>query len=115
MSTLNLGDLSINGEPISYEGQVSIQPGSKKRNFHPQSNGQKIITTDFSTNMSKITVTVRCTPEFNDLFDGFFRNEDNNTIVWRDKSFINCAMEELPDRKDLQTVDYVFMGDPLVI
>ncbi len=114
MSVLNLGDLSINGEPISYEGQVDIQPGSKKRSFHPQSNGQKIITSDFSTNMSKITVTVRCTPDFNDLFDTFFRNEDNNTIVFRDKSFVACGMEELPSRKDLQTVDYVFFGDPAV-
>lgn len=112
MAILNYGDLVINGNAVSYEGAVKIQAGSIKRNVHPQVNGSKIITSDISTNMSKITVTIRVTPASNDKFDEYFQNGDNNTISYRDKNFTGCLIEEIPEREDLATVDYVFYGDP---
>lgn len=112
MAILNYGDLVINGNAVSYEGAVKIQSGSIKRNVHPQVNGGKLITSDISTNMSKITVTIRVTPASNDKFDEYFQNGDNNTISYRDKNFTGCLLEELPEREDMATVDYVFYGDP---
>ena len=67
MAILDYGNLSINGTVISYEGAVKIEPGTKKRIVSPQVNGGKIITTDISTNVSKITVKVRVTTESNSL------------------------------------------------
>lgn len=114
MAIQDYGDLLINGTVIAYEGAVKIEKGSKTRNFHPQINGQKIITTDISTNKSKITVTVRVTPESNENFDTYYNNGDNNSITFRDQNFTACAMEMLPEREDLATVDYVFYGDPAI-
>ena len=54
MAILDYGNLSINGTVISYEGAVKIEAGTKKRIVSPQVNGGKIITTDISTNVSKI-------------------------------------------------------------
>ena len=114
MAILDYGYLSINGKVIAYEGAVKVEKGSKTRNVFPQVNGAKIITTDISTNKSKITVTVRVSQENNALFDSFFNNEDNNTITFRDQNFTACVMEMLPEREDLATVDYVFIGDPAI-
>jgi hypothetical protein len=114
MAILDYGNLSINGTVISYEGAVKIEAGSKKRIVNPQINGGKIITTDITTNVSKITVKVRVTPESNDQFDAFFNNGDNNTISFRDQNFSGCLLEMLPEREDLSTVDYVFLGDPAI-
>ena len=114
MAILNYGDLSINGTVIAYEGAVKVQNGSIKRIVNPQVNGAKIITSDISTNMSKITITVRVTPSSNAQFDAFFNNGDNNTISFRDQNFSSCVMEELPEREDMATVDYVFIGDPAI-
>lgn len=114
MAIQDYGDLLINSKVIAYEAGVKIEKGSKTRNFHPQINGSKIITTDISTNKSKITVNVRVTPENDELFDEFFNNGDNNVISFRDENFTACAMEVLPEREDLGTVDYVFYGDPAV-
>lgn len=112
MAILDYGVLSINGTIIAYEGAVKIQAGSKKRIVNPQVNGAKIITTDISTNMSKITITVRNTPASIAQFDAFYNNGDNNTISFRDQNFTGCLIEELPEREDLGTVEYVFYGDP---
>ena len=114
MAILDYGNLSINGTVISYEGAVKIEAGSKKRIVNPQVNGGKIITTDISTNVSKITVKVRVTPQSNAQFDAFFNNGDNNTISFRDQNFSACLLEMLPEREDLSTVDYVFLGDPAI-
>jgi len=114
MAILDYGNLSINGTVISYEGAVKIEAGSKKRIVNPQINGGKIITTDITTNVSKITVKVRVTPESNAQFDAFFNNGDNNTIAFRDQNFSGCLLEMLPEREDLSTVDYVFLGDPAI-
>ncbi len=114
MAILDYGILSINGTVISYEGAVKIEAGSKKRIVNPQVNGGKIITTDITTNVSKITVKVRVTPESNDQFDAFYDNGDNNTISFRDKNFSGCVIEILPEREDLSTVDYIFFGDPAI-
>lgn len=114
MAILDYGDLSINGTVISYEGAVKIEYGSKKRVVNPQVNGSKIITTDISTNMSKITIPVRVNPSSNKQFDTFYNNGDNNTISFRDKNFSACVMEVLPEREDLAVVEYVFLGDPAI-
>jgi hypothetical protein len=114
MAILEYGNLSINGTVISYEGAVKIEAGSKKRIVNPQVNGGKIITTDITTNVSKITVKVRVTPESNAQFDAFYDNGDNNTISFRDQNFSGCVLEILPEREDLSTVDYVFFGDPAI-
>jgi hypothetical protein len=114
MTILDYGDLLINGTVIAYEGAVKVKPGAKKRTVHPQVNGQKIVTTDIAENMSMITVNILVTPESNTQFDGFYNNGDNNTITFRDQNFTACIMEEPPEREDLATVDYVFMGDPAI-
>ena len=114
MAIQDYGDLLINGTVIAYEGAVKIEKGTKTRSFNPQVNGQKVITSDISTNMSKITINVRVTPENDSDFDSFYDNGDNNTITFRDQNFTACAMEVLPEREDLATVDYVFMGDPAI-
>ncbi len=114
MAILDYGDLLINGTVISYEGAVKVKNGTKKRTANPQVNGKKIITTDISTNMSMITVTIRVTPESNADFDALFNNDDNNTITFRDQNFVSCFIEELPEREDQQTVDYIFYGDPAI-
>lgn len=114
MAQLDYGNLLINGTVIAYEGPVKIEKGTKTRKFYPQVNGSKVITTDISTNMSKITINVRVTPSSNAQFDTYFNNGDNNTITFRDQNFVACAMEMLPEREDLGTVDYVFMGDPAI-
>ena len=114
MAILDYGNLSINGTVISYEGAVKIEAGTKKRIVNPQVNGGKIITTDISTNVSKITVKVRVTPQSNAQFDAFFNNGDNNTISFRDQNFSACLLEIIPEREDLSTVDYVFLGDPAI-
>jgi hypothetical protein len=112
MAILDYGSLVINGNVVSYEGAVKIEAGSKKRIVNPQVNGSKIITSDISTNVSKITITIRVTPSSNEQFDGFYQNGDNNTISYRDKNFSGCVLEMIPEREDLATVDYVFYGDP---
>jgi hypothetical protein len=114
MAILDYGDLTINGKVIAYESAVKIEKGSKTRKVTPQINGSKIITSDISTNISKITVSVKVTPDNNDQFDEFYNNGDNNTITFRDANFTGCTMEMLPEREDLATVDYVFIGDPAV-
>jgi hypothetical protein len=114
MSILNYGDLSINGTVESYEGAVKIQAGSIKRVVNPQVNGSKIITSDISTNMSKIIIPVRVSPASNARYDALFNNGDNNTISFRDKNFTACVMEELPEREDMAIVEYVFIGDPAI-
>lgn len=114
MAILDYGNLTINGKTVSYEGAVKIEPGTKKRIVSPQVNGSKIITTDISTNVSKITVKVRVTPENDELFNSFFNNGDNNTISFRELNFSGCLLEMLPEREDLSTVDYVFIGDPAI-
>lgn len=114
MTILNQGDLLINNTVIAYEGKVKIESGSLTRNFFPQINGPKIITSDITTNKSKITITVRATPSNNDDFDSYYNNGDGNIITFRDKNFNNCAMEMIPEREDLETVDYVFYGDPAI-
>lgn len=114
MAILDYGNLSINGVVIAYEGAVKIEAGSKKRIVSPQFNGSKIITTDISTNVSKITVSVRVSPESNKQFDAFYNNGDNNTISFRDQNFSGCVMEMLPEREDLAVVSYTFIGDPAI-
>lgn len=114
MAILDYGDLSINGTVISYEGAVKIEAGSKKRVVNPQVNGSKIITTDITTNMSKITIPVRVSPSSNTQFDAFYNNGDNNTISFRDQNFSACVMEMLPEREDMAVVEYVFFGDPAI-
>ena len=114
MTIQDYGDLLINGTVIAYEGAVKVKRGGKKRNIHPQVNGAKIITTDISENKSMVTVTIRVTPESNADFDAFFNNGDNNTVTFRDESFIACVIEEPPEREDLATVDYIFYGDPAI-
>jgi hypothetical protein len=114
MAILDYGTLSINGIVIGYEGAVKIEAGSKKRIVSPQVNGAKVITTDISTNVSKITIPVRSNPSNNTLFDGFYNNGDNNTISFRDQNFSGCVMEMLPEREDLAVVSYVFIGDPAI-
>ena len=108
------GDLSINNLPIAYEGSVKVKPGGRKRTIHPQVNGKKVITSSVESNLSMITVTIRVTPESNTQFDEFFDNDDNNTIIFRDENFVACTLEEPPERSDLETVDYVFYGDPRI-
>lgn len=114
MAILDYGTLSINGTIIAYEGAIKIQAGSKKRIVNPQVNGSKIITTDISTNMSKITIPVRNTPASAAQFDAFYNNGDNNTISFRDQNFTSCLIEELPEREDMAVVQYVFIGDPVL-
>lgn len=112
MAILDYGDLLINGTVISYEGTVKVEAGSKKRVINPQVNGSKVITTDISTNFSKITVPVRVSTASNKQFDGFYNNGDNNTISFRDQNFTSCVLEMIPEREDLAIVNYVFFGDP---
>lgn len=114
MTIQNYKDLLINGKVIAYEGAVKITKGSIKREFFPQVNGQKQITSDISENMSKIIIPIRVTPESNQDFDDFFNNGDNNTISFDDQNFTACAMEMLPEREDLGIVEYTFMGDPAI-
>lgn len=114
MAILDYGDLLINGKVIAYEGAVKVEKGTRTRNFFPQVNGSKIITTNIETEKSKITVTIRVTPQSNADFDEFFNNGDNNVVTFRDENFTACALEVLPEREDLATVDYVFYGDPAV-
>ena len=111
---INYGDLQINGTTVAYEGPVKVEKGSITRKVNPQVNGAKIITSDISTNLSKITINIRVTPESNDQFDGYFNNADNNTISFRDSNFTGCLIEVIPEREDQGTVDYVFMGDPAI-
>lgn len=114
MTIQDYGSLLINGEVIAYETAPKIEKGSKTRNFFPQVNGSKVITTDITTNKSKITITARVTPSNNEFFDDLYNNGDNNTITYRDDNFSACAMEIIPEREDLSTVEYVFYGDPAV-
>jgi hypothetical protein len=114
MAIQDYGDLTINGNVVKYEGRVKIEAGSKTRISNPQVNGDTIITTDISTNKSKITVPIRVTPESNKTFDSFFDNEDNNIITFRDRNFTRCFIEVKPEREDLEIVEYVFMGNPEV-
>jgi len=114
MAILDYGDLLINGKVEAYEGAIKIEAGSKTRKVIPQINGSKIITTDISSNVSKITIKIRVTPASNDKYDALYNNGDNNTITYRDKNFSGCSLEVLPEREDLGTVDYVFYGDPAV-
>lgn len=114
MAILDYGDLVINGKVISYEAAVKIENGTITRNVHPQVNGSKIITSSIESNKSKITMTIRVTPENNDLFDGIYNNGDNNTVSFGDKNFSACVMEVLPEREDLGTVDYMLYGDPAI-
>ena len=111
---LKQGDLSINGTPVAYEGSVKVKAGSLKRTAFPQVNGPKIVVSSVESNLSMITVTIRVTPDSNDQFDAFFDNSDNNTIIFREDNFVACFIEELPERSDLETVDYVFYGDPKI-
>jgi hypothetical protein len=111
---IEYGDLTINGNVVTYENAVKIEAGSKTRRFHPQINGDLIITTDISTNMSKITIPIRVTPQSNNTFDDLYDNDDNNIITFRDKNFTGCAMEVIPEREDREIVEYVFMGNPEV-
>lgn len=112
MAILNYADLSINGQIVAYEGSIEVTPGSLKRNYHPQVNGEMVITTDIATNMSKIVVPIRVTPENTVYFKTLYDNGDNNTITYRDRNFTRCTMEELPAAKDRELVDYVFYGNP---
>ena len=84
MAILNYGDLSINGTVISYEGAVKVQAGSIKRVVNPQVNGSKIITSDISTNMSKITIPVRVSPSSNNQFDAFFNRYPSTNGIFHD-------------------------------
>ena len=114
MTIQDYGDLLINGTVIAYEGAVKIKKGTKKRNIFPQVNGAKIVTTDISENRSMITVNIRVTPESDADFDALYNNGDNNTITFRDQNFTACTMEDLPEREDLATADYIFYGDPAI-
>lgn len=114
MTIQNYGTLIINGKVIAYEGAVKIENGSITRKVNPQVNGSKIITSDISTNMSRITVNIRVTPESNKIFDEFYNNGDNNTITFRDLNFSSCLLEKIPEREDQGVVDYVFLGDPAI-
>ena len=58
MTIQDYGSLLINGEVIAYETAPKIEKGSKTRNFFPQVNGSKVITTDITTNKSKITIYI---------------------------------------------------------
>lgn len=113
MTILDFGDLTINGETVSYEAPVKVIDGSIKRVPNPQVNGQLIYTSDISENRSQITINVRVTPENNDFFDTLYANGDNNTITFRDKSYVKATMEMIPEREDQATVDYVFFAQPL--
>lgn len=114
MAILEYGDLEINGSVVSYESPVKIQQGSVTRNFYPQVNGEIVITNDISTNFSTITVNVRNTPENVEQFREYLNNGDNNTIKFRDQSYNRCTLIVLPEEQDLETVDYVFQGNPRV-
>ena len=106
------GDLLINGIVVAYEGNVKVKKGSLKRTSHPQVNGKRVITASIEENMSMITVTARVNRANNDYFDSLFDNEDNNVIEFDGDSFTSCNLEVKPEREDLETVDYVFYGDP---
>jgi hypothetical protein len=114
MAIQDYGDLTINGNVVTYEGRVKIEAGSRTRVVNPQVDGSQIITTDISTNKSKITVPIRVTPETNKTFDALYDNGDNNIITFRDRNFTRCVMEVKPEREDLEIVEYVFMGNPEV-
>lgn len=112
MAIQKQGSLTINTKVIKYEGNVKIQAGSATRAGFPQVNGSLVVVEDISTNISKITVPIRVTSESNKTFDEFFNNADNNIITFRDKNYSGCFMEVLPEREDLEVVEYVFMGNP---
>jgi hypothetical protein len=112
--SLKQGALTVNTKAISYEGNIRIEPGAATRTPYPQVNGSLIVVEDISTKMCKITIPIRVTPETNKTFDEFYNNDDNNVITFRDQNFSGCFMEVIPEREDLQVVDYVFMGNPAV-
>lgn len=114
--SLQQGDLTINTKVIAYDpaGKVRIQKGTATRVPYPQVNGSLIVVEDISTKMSKITIPIRVTAETNKTFDEFYNNDDNNVITFRDQNFSGCFMEVIPEREDLELVDYVFMGNPAV-
>ena len=114
MTVLNYQNLLINGTVIAYDGAVKVTDGSITRVGNPQINGKVVYTSDLSTNMSTIIVPIRVTPESNEQFDEFYDNGDNNTIIFGDKSYSNCAMEVKPEREDQAIVEYKFFGNPVV-
>lgn len=114
MAIISQGNLLINGKVIAYEGNVKIEKGSVTRVANPQVNGQIVYTSDISTNRSKVTISVRVTPESNADFDSFYANGDNNTITFIDQNFSKCTMEMIPEREDTGMADYVFFGNPQV-
>jgi hypothetical protein len=114
MAILDYGNLLINNTVIKYDGRIKIEDGTRTRVANPQVNGEIIYTSDISTEVSKITVPIRVSPDSNKQFDALYDNGDNNTISFRDKNFSKCVMEVLPEREDQEIVEYVFMGNPAV-
>ncbi len=114
MTIQNNGDLLANGNVIAYEGRVKIEDGSITRVPNPQVNGEVVITTDITSNRSKITIPIRVTTESNNTFDDLFDNGDDNIITFRDKNYTRCYMEVKPEREDVEIVEYVFFGNPAV-
>jgi hypothetical protein len=114
MAIIDYGDLTINGNVVKYDGKVKIESGTRTRVSNPQVNGDVVITTDISTERSKVTVPIRVTPDSNKTFDALYNNGDNNVMTFRDKNFSRCFMEMLPEREDTEIVEYVFFGNPEV-
>ena len=112
MTIINYINLSINGQVVKYEGRLKIEAGTITRTFNPQVNGEIVVTSDISTNMSKITIPVRVTAASSKTFKEFYDNGDNNVITADRKSFTKCALEVLPEREDQEIVEYIFMGNP---
>lgn len=114
MAILDYGDLTINGTVIKYDGRVKVERGTRTRVANPQIGGDIIYTTDISTEMAKVTVPVRVSPDSNKQFDGFYDNGDNNTMTFRDKNYSRATMEVVPEREDQEVVEYVFFANPEV-
>jgi hypothetical protein len=114
MAILEQVNLSINGKIVAYEGKIKIEAGSIKREAFPQRNGSKIVVSDVSTNLSKITIPIRNTPASRKEFTGYFNNGDNNIITAGDENFSSCMITQLPEREDLGIVEYIFIGDPAI-
>ena len=111
MTIINYAPLVINGKVVQYEGKIKVQRGSRTRVANPQVNGSIIYTSDISTDVSKITVSVRVTPQSNALFASFYNNGDNNVMSVGDENFSRATMEVLPETEDQEIAEYMFYTD----
>jgi len=114
MAIIDYGTLVINGVVFSFEGRVKIEAGKRTRMPHPQINGVMVVSTDIESARSKISVPTRVTPASDSTFDDLYTLEDNILITFRAKAFTGCFLEVIPEREDVEIVDYVFFGNPEV-